>query len=109
MDCMAAMLHDALIEAGLRPAEVAALRWGDVDWLRGRLNVAVRLLPGPEPVFGNTERPRAVGADWDLLAGLEAHRALLVSARAGDGSARFVFPDLEEDPHGGLPLSGSEV
>ncbi len=96
-------LCDDLTEAGLEPGEIAALRWGDVDWLRGRLNVDVTLIPGPQPVLTNSSRPRAVTASWDLLRALEAQRRLLVAAGAGDGDARFVFPNLAASPAGGMP------
>ncbi len=51
-----------LLRVGLNAAEVAALRWGDVDWLAGELVVSVRLVRHPtdtRPSRAGSCRPAA--------------------------------------------------
>ena len=90
---------------GIEPAEAAALRWGDVDWLRGRLVLAVRLAVGPVLALEAVDPQRAVPVDWETLRLLERRHGVVVGLGAGGGPARFVFPDLDACPLGARPLS----
>ena len=95
---------------GIEPAEAAALRWGDVDWLRGRLVLTVRLADGPTLALEAVDPQRAVPIDWETLRLLERQHGVVVGlgggggGGGGDGPARFVFPDLDACPLGSVPL-----
>lgn len=90
-------IDSALIEAAatsrrLRLGELLALRWGDIDWMAGTVNVerVLRELELGPPKCGGARKVRLAP---HTRRSLHRYRASLDSAEAGD----LVFPD----PRGG--------
>jgi len=94
---------------GCRRGELSALRWEDISWLgpRGGSIHIRRSLTEPKSGMAEkttkTGRQRVVDVDVATLAALERVRAWNVERGAGDGPARWVFPDLDRDAVGALP------
>lgn len=73
---------------GLRPSEVAALRWGDVDLMAERVHVHRAIVQGQEKATTKTNIVRMVLLNSRSLGALMSQRSL--TQLAGD----FVFVDL---------------
>jgi integrase len=79
---------------GMRPEEIIALRWGDIDWARRTARVQrVRTFRGSEREGSKTHAERDVDLCYEALAAIDTMKAVTFLKRG----------DVFENPHTGEP------
>lgn len=84
---------------GIRPSELIALRWGDVDWNKRTIKVSRALVLGAEKVT-KTNRIREVDLTGFALVALGRQKAhtFMVGHNSGDKTPIFCNPEVEPWP-----------
>lgn len=106
----AAALWRLALDSGMRPGELLALKWGDVDWERGQVAVRRTITTaedGRKVVGETTKRERSrrtIGVGADTLAGLRSHRARQAERRLAAGAA-WTDEGLVFDRGDGRPMA----
>ncbi len=96
-------LFAMLSNTGIRPSEALGLKWGDIDWENGWINIErkLTLLPGgvftfDDPKTEDSKRP--VPLSPKMAAILQAHLKRQEELRAYDQDLDLVFGDLSGQP-----------
>jgi integrase len=84
---------------GMRPEEIIALRWSEVDWTHGTVRVArVRTFRGSEREGSKTHRLRDVDLNATAMAALLAMKPFTYVKTGGEGDV-FEHPELRAPWH----------
>jgi integrase len=95
------VLYLAAAMTGMRQGELRGLRWGDVDWLAGRVRVRRNYVRGEYGTPKSRRSSRSVPLADRLAAALDKH----YKASAYQADEDLVFPH----PQTGNPIDGSKL
>jgi integrase len=77
--------------SGMRPSELYALRWDDIDEAQGVITISRSVVRGNVSAT-KTDAPREAGLHAQMAAVLKAHRARLMAAKHPGVAGGLVFP-----------------